>query len=235
MVLRPNSRAEATTPPCKDPLLTIISDKAPGPATPNLQQALEVSNLYELRNISPTIALKKLRYLLAKIYYEEKDCTKLELIEIYLIHDKLREITDICWALRYNRWMVNLSMLFPVFTNNNLNHTVKFNVLRRIYISMQMSFLPSPRAYFGRKDTVLSVRLIRKIWRKHKERKRPKKFVGVGYRDQGTCRNLAKDGSPSWQEVANSRVSEERKPSFPRDATFRRLFSFFRKLTSGDT
>lgn len=32
----------------------------------------------------------------------------------------------------------------------------------------------------------------------------PIKFVGKGYRDKGTLRNLARDGSPSWQEVASS-------------------------------
>ena len=33
----------------------------------------------------------------------------------------------------------------------------------------------------------------------------PKTFVGKGYRDKGTVRNMAKDGSPSWQEVAMHR------------------------------
>lgn len=28
--------------------------------------------------------------------------------------------------------------------------------------------------------------------------------IGIGYRDKGTLRNLARDGSPSWQEVATS-------------------------------
>lgn len=30
----------------------------------------------------------------------------------------------------------------------------------------------------------------------------PKAFIGIGYRDKGTARNPAEDGSPSWQEVA---------------------------------
>lgn len=32
----------------------------------------------------------------------------------------------------------------------------------------------------------------------------PKKYVGKGYTDKGTAKNSAKDGSPSWQEVAMS-------------------------------
>lgn len=32
--------------------------------------------------------------------------------------------------------------------------------------------------------------------------KKPKRFMGVGYRDQGTYRDKAKYGTPAWQEVA---------------------------------
>jgi hypothetical protein len=32
----------------------------------------------------------------------------------------------------------------------------------------------------------------------------PKRFIGIGYRDKGSIRNLAYDGSPPWQEVASS-------------------------------
>lgn len=30
----------------------------------------------------------------------------------------------------------------------------------------------------------------------------PKTFIGIGYRDKGSARNVALDGSPSWQEVS---------------------------------
>lgn len=33
----------------------------------------------------------------------------------------------------------------------------------------------------------------------------PKSYIGKGYRDKGSARNVAKDGSPSWQEVATHR------------------------------
>jgi hypothetical protein len=31
----------------------------------------------------------------------------------------------------------------------------------------------------------------------------PKRIIGIGYRDKGTARDPAIDGSPSWQEVAS--------------------------------
>jgi len=33
----------------------------------------------------------------------------------------------------------------------------------------------------------------------------PKAYIGKGYRDKGTVRNIARDGSPGWQEVAMHR------------------------------
>lgn len=38
---------------------------------------------------------------------------------------------------------------------------------------------------------------------------KPKGYIGKGYTDKGTARNPAKDGSPSWQEVAMSKSGEE--------------------------
>lgn len=37
----------------------------------------------------------------------------------------------------------------------------------------------------------------------------PKRWIGVGYRDKGSARDWAKDGSPSWQEVAMSLYVKE--------------------------
>jgi len=37
----------------------------------------------------------------------------------------------------------------------------------------------------------------------------PKRFIGVGYKDKGTKRDPAIDGSPNWKEVAMARSREE--------------------------
>lgn len=37
----------------------------------------------------------------------------------------------------------------------------------------------------------------------------PKGYIGKGYTDKGTARDTAKDGSPSWQEIASQSVEEE--------------------------
>lgn len=38
---------------------------------------------------------------------------------------------------------------------------------------------------------------------------RPKAYIGVGYKDKGSRRDPAYDGSPSWQEVAMSHVEDD--------------------------
>lgn len=38
-----------------------------------------------------------------------------------------------------------------------------------------------------------------------------KRYIGIGYRDKGTARNLAEDGSPSWQEYCRMRLWENLK------------------------
>lgn len=42
---------------------------------------------------------------------------------------------------------------------------------------------------------------LRSINRDLRKKARPKRFIGVGYRDSGTARDVARDASPKWQEV----------------------------------
>jgi hypothetical protein len=71
--------------------------------------------------------------------------------------------------------------------------------------------LPSKLAYFGLKgqrnlSNSFSIILNRTLVPKSVKNKR---FIGVGYKDKGSRKDKAVDGSPSWQEVASSFVEEE--------------------------
>jgi len=63
---------------------------------------------------------------------------------------------------------------------------------------------PHPRSFYGWRNSRDWKRLL--SWRRATQvtKSPPKRRIGVGYRDQGTRRNLAHDGSPAWQEVAQS-------------------------------
>jgi len=41
------------------------------------------------------------------------------------------------------------------------------------------------------------------------------RFIGVGYRDKGNCRNEAQDGHPSWQECATKEIKTDGKKKGP--------------------
>ena len=65
------------------------------------------------------------------------------------------------------------------------------------------SLVPTPETYFGlkgQKEIRQSFRLLL-----HDERPPqhlpPKRFIGRGYDDEGTYRDLSKDGSPHWSEL----------------------------------
>lgn len=52
-----------------------------------------------------------------------------------------------------------------------------------------------------------------------------KRFIGVGYRDKGTAREVSYDGSPSWQEVATSITMDQ--PFTRLEESFHRNFVNF--------
>lgn len=58
----------------------------------------------------------------------------------------------------------------------------------------------------------------------------PKKVIGRGYRDHGTARNSAVDGSPKWQEVASHVTSIERRIHELREKLLREKHSVLIRL-----
>jgi hypothetical protein len=64
-------------------------------------------------------------------------------------------------------------------------------------------------AYFGKKLLNPPKSLLRKRSPySNKSRAIRKKYIGVGYKDHGTMRNDAIDGSPHWKEVSSQNFEE---------------------------
>jgi hypothetical protein len=70
------------------------------------------------------------------------------------------------------------------------------------------------RAYFGKKVQA-PPRVLLRVRLSTNEKAKPvrRRYFGVGYKDHGTMRNIAKDGSPDWKEVCSS-LHEEEKPRY---------------------
>lgn len=68
---------------------------------------------------------------------------------------------------------------------------------------------PHPRAFYGWRGSRDWKRLLQWTASTRYQSPKPTRRIGVGYKDRGTCRNVAKDGSPGWKEVARILVSDE--------------------------
>lgn len=83
---------------------------------------------------------------------------------------------------------------------------------RAIRIKLQMDLMPlfshgrgyfSAHGYFGRK---IEGERLYELWiqTRFPTKSKAKRHVGVGYNDSGTARDVARDGSPHWTEVAEA-------------------------------
>lgn len=171
------------------------------------------------------------RFLLAKLVYEEADSglsveEYLVLCELYL---SLTLSTDPSVVEKYGSDLKGLEPLFhklhevtsfPIRLENEFRTELKLQLQQRI------GLFPSPQAYFGLRGSRDLRRSFLVTFRSSLFPKVPnKRYIGVGYKDKGTRRNPATNGTPSWQEVASLdldgefRVGEEAEgsmlPSLP--------------------
>lgn len=144
------------------------------------------------------------KYLLSKLVHEGfHSVVGEELHALYLLHDRLSTCTDRGWVEKNSNWFTNSIRLFNYFTlylGQRENPRCEFDRVAKN--SFFTHGLMTPHAYFGSR-TFLNVRnVLRKVNLALKKKPRPSNRIGVGYRDHGTARDVAFDGSPSWQEVA---------------------------------
>jgi len=93
-----------------------------------------------------------------------------------------------------------------------------------------MRELPDEYAYFGWKTFW---QLSKFFFRGNKARcriRKNKRFLGVGYKDKGNRKNVAEDGSPSWQEVASSQEYKTKWEEYEADD---RYFDYRRLIKMG--
>jgi len=150
------------------------------------------------------------KFLLSKLVYDGKDSlSEQEIFALHLLHEKLSRCTDRGWVEKYFNWFESTKRLFQYFTQYQRARD-KFPWSQQVVENPFFSDgLYSACAFFGRR-TFLNVRMVlRKINLRLKKPPRPPNRIGVGYRDHGTARDVALDGSPSWQEVAAAHLKSE--------------------------
>jgi hypothetical protein len=176
-----------------------------------------------LRKGAYTVKIKKgtkkknlFRFLLAKLFYEKEEGLHLdEFIVLWELLLDLQEMSaqDQSFYEKYGNFFeeenhkffekLGRCQEFPLRVEANPDEIEK-------YVKRFQPLLPSRSAYFGLKGqngirsgfllTFAAQLPLRKI----PEGRR----IGVGYRDKGSRRNLAEDGSPDWREVARNSQEE---------------------------
>lgn len=186
----------------KNPVLIPSAYKA------NLDQHLRGGYVVKIKKGTKQITL--LRNLLAGVLYQPGGGSIEDFLVIFEVLERCSEktLSDTQFAEKYSEWLITVQNVlvewqvksFPFIPRN----TKKYEEILR-------PFLPSRQAYFGwvnnpARGTSVSIVLRSQL---SPPKIKPKRFIGVGYKDKGSRRNPAKDGSPSWQEVTMDRRYQE--------------------------
>jgi len=148
------------------------------------------------------------RNLLAAIVYEQGGVSIEEILVLYDLALKMEEKTvrDKAFSEKYGLWLITTFQFM-----DKLNPKVfPFHCPESLRIQGEhflVPYLPSRQAYYGWKRNPVRTTPARILLRNPllpPPKIAAKRFLGVGYKDKGNRRDPAKDGSPSWQEVAVS-------------------------------
>lgn len=147
------------------------------------------------------------RFLVSKIVYEVTKITQQDLFVLYdnQIWLEQRCLRDFDFSRKFGDSLEELSKNLKLI---NLSSGVTVKALIRLSTRIKKDleeFLVPHRNYSDYKKRFSGLFQLRTLSPPQETNKRlpPKRIIGTGYRDKGTARNLAKDGSPRWQEVAS--------------------------------
>jgi hypothetical protein len=152
------------------------------------------------------------KFLLAKLIYAKEGLFIDEYLLLYHLFYELLDNVDPLFVQKHSILLKRVQVImvklggcktFPV----HLKDESKYEIKR--YLDKN---LISSREYFGlagQRDIRDSFRLILNDTIVP-QAPPPKRFIGVGYKDKGTCRDPAFDGSPGWQFYARHFANLER-------------------------
>jgi len=171
---------------------------------------------YKVKFRTGTKLITIFRFLLAKIVFDTEDGLRLDeylaLMEAYL---RLRSHKDPTFQAKYGEWLITIQPFLASLAGVKVFPLVPKK--RSPELERALSpLLPSPSAYFGYKGNPKIRQGFTLVVRNPfipPNRLPPPRFIGVGYKDKGTRRNTAVDGSPRWQDVA-ARIPTTDTPTF---------------------
>lgn len=133
----------------------------------------------------------------------------------FIVHsmDALNHLKDVPFLEKYEEEIISLYSIYLILKESTKEMEEVFLTERlKNYLEARKDILFHPRVKSQLEKRFNVDRFLLRVNRLLNRCPRPQRFVGVGYRDQGTCRQDSYDGSPSWQEVASASktVTKER-------------------------
>jgi hypothetical protein len=195
----------------RSPLVRLDKDPVPN-AT--IQKTLELEKKlkggYKVIYRAGSKRITILRFLLAKMVY---DSDGLGLDEFLVSYDLFMYADGKCqsdqtFKEKYGDWLFTVSELLQQMSECRTFPIRPNRESREILGKFLVPLLPSQHAYFGYKKQTKIVNSFRIQFRNPLITPKAfplKRYIGVGYRDKGHLKNKAVDGSPSWQDVWDSK------------------------------
>lgn len=161
--------------------------------------------IISLKRATTTEYYERLKFLLVDCVFSKRFPTEDEDLEIQLILLRIGDEAEILWIEKFIHQMMNIRRTYFAL---NLREFVAPHLDRFEYAQDLLETAPMPvrigNAYFGRLNQNVPKVLLRKRHpSKPIKRRVHKRYIGVGYRDQGNMKNIATDGSPRWQDVCS--------------------------------
>jgi len=151
-----------------------------------------------------------LRNLVAKQVYSPTGWSSDETYVVFDLHDRMSEqaSADKEFSNKYGLWLNTLGTHLKEL--NPQKYPFKMKSVEQLAASLK-SLLPSKSAFFGwEKNPLKKISFAVTLNFKLPKIKITKPYIGIGYRDKGSAKNKAKDGSPSWQNVASRNTKRDR-------------------------
>jgi hypothetical protein len=138
----------------------------------------------------------------------------------FLTHaiDHLNHLKDFNFMEKYEKEIVSLYSIYLILKESSKEmKEVQSNERLKQYLEARENSFFHPRVRSQLEKRLNVKRFLTRVNRLSNRRPRPQRYIGVGYRDHGTCRQDHYDGSPSWQEVAaaSNSVTKQRPERVP--------------------
>lgn len=153
-----------------------------------------------------------LRYLIAKFTFESERCTEEDFLCLF---ETLEWLEEHCQKgtsrfFKYRLFILSEKRNILIGARKILSGGSSWSIGWRVNRIISLPVLLSPHEYFGLKNQIYKEQEPSVFFRNVELRKFTIPYVGVGYKDKGSSRLVAYDGTPDWRELCSYEHSQYR-------------------------